>query len=134
VARELLTIGALAKATATKAETIRYYERIGLLPPPARSGTNYRTYTEDDRKRLAFIRKSRSLGFTIEQVRALLRLADQRRGPCAEVDRIASAHLRAIEQKIDDLTALGGELQELISQCRHGTISECRILEALSRE
>jgi DNA-binding transcriptional MerR regulator len=127
-----LTIGALAKASATKAETIRYYERIGLMPVPARSAGNYRRYTESDRKRLTFIRKSRTLGFTIEQVRALLRLANLKKESCAEVDLIAAAHLQAIEQKIAALAALGEELRGLIAQCRRGTISECRILEALA--
>jgi DNA-binding transcriptional MerR regulator len=132
LARSWLTIGALAKATATKPETIRYYERIGLLPAPARSGANYRSYTDDDRKRLAFIRKSRALGFTIEQVRALLRLADRHAQSCAEVDRMAREHVHTIEAKIAALVALGDELRGLIAQCRRGTISECRILEALS--
>ncbi len=128
------TIGALAEATATKPETIRYYERIGLLPAPARSAANYRHYTAHDRKRLAFIRKSRALGFTLEQVRALLHLTDHREQSCAEVDRLARDHVQAIESKIAELTALGDELRGLIAQCRRGTISECRILEALSPE
>jgi DNA-binding transcriptional MerR regulator len=134
VAQQSSTIGALGKATATKPETIRYYERIGLLPAPARSTGNYRHYTDQDRRRLTFIRKSRALGFTIEQVRALLRLADHREQSCADVDRIARDHVRAIESKIAELTALGDELRGLIVQCRQGTISECRILEALSPE
>ena len=132
MARASFTIGTLAKATATKAETIRYYERVDLLPKPARSSANYRSYTDDDRKRLAFIRKSRSLGFTIEQVRALLRLADHREQSCDEVDRIARDHVQEIEKKITDLNALGDELRGLIRQCRGGTISQCRILEALT--
>ena len=112
-----LTIGRLSKATATKVETIRYYERIGLLPAPARSEGNYRLYTEEHRKRLAFIRKGRALGFTIEQVRALLRLTDQREQSCAEVDRLAADHVQAIDHKIADLAALGDELRRLIAQC-----------------
>jgi DNA-binding transcriptional MerR regulator len=127
-----LTIGALGKATGTKVETIRYYERIGLLPIPARSAANYRSYTDEHRKLLTFIRRSRALGFPIEQVRALLRLTDLRAQSCAEVDRIAADHVQAIEQKIAALTTLGDELRALIAQCRRGTISECRILEALA--
>jgi DNA-binding transcriptional MerR regulator len=129
-----LTIGRLSKATATKVETICYYERIGLLSAPARSEGNYRLYTEEHRKRLAFIRKGRALGFTIEQVRALLRLTDQREQSCAEVDRLAADHVQAIDQKIADLAALGDELRRLIAQCRRGKISECRIVEALAPE
>lgn len=132
MARSSLTIGALGKATGTKVETIRYYERIGLLPMPARSAANYRSYTDEHRKRLTFIRRSRVLGFTTEQVRALLRLADHQEQSCAEVDRIAADHVQAIEQKIAALAALGDELRALIAQCRRGTISECRIFEAFA--
>ena len=81
-----LTIGALARATGTKVETIRYYERIGLMPEPARSAGNYRTYGSAHVARLRFVRRSRDLGFTIEQIRALLDLADQRDRNCAVVD------------------------------------------------
>lgn len=127
-----LTIGTLADAAGTKVETIRYYERIGLLPPPARTSGNYRSYAQAHLGRLSFIRRSRSLGFTLDQIRALLALADQRDRDCADVDAIARAHLADVERKISDLTSLGHELRELIGQCGHGTIGECRIIEALS--
>lgn len=127
-----LTIGTLADAAGTKVETIRYYERIGLLPPPARTGGNYRSYAQAHLGRLSFIRRSRALGFTLDQIRALLALADQRDRDCADVDAIARAHLGDVERKIADLTSLGHELRELIGQCGHGTIGECRIIEALS--
>src|SRR3546814_19057749 len=87
-----LTIGDLAKATATKVETIRYYERIGLLPAPARTQGNYRSYTADHLRRLSFVRRSRELGFTLEQVRALLDLADPRTRSVAAVDSPALDH------------------------------------------
>ena len=80
---------------------------------------------------LSFIRRSRDLGFSLDQVRALLRLSDDRSQSCAEVDRIARLHLGEVERKIADLTALGGELRQVIGQCRQGTIAECRIIEAL---
>lgn len=127
-----LTIGMLADAAGTKVETIRYYERIGLVPAPARSTGNYRSYTQAHLGRLSFIRRARALGFTLDQIRALLALADQRDRDCADVDAIAREHLADIERKITDLTALGHELRELIGQCGHGTIGECRIIEALS--
>jgi len=127
-----LTIGALAKATATNIETIRYYERIGLLPAAARTGGNYRAYGPHHLARLSFVRRSRDLGFSIAMVRDLLRLADEKGGNCEAVGAIARAHLAEVERKISDLTALGGELRRLLGQCRRGSIADCRIIEALS--
>src|SRR5687768_1914498 len=112
-----LSIGHLARITGIKVETIRYYERIGLLPSPPRTGGNYRSYDGDQLNRLAFIRRSRALGFTIEQVRGLLRLADQKEQPCQEVDAIARQHLFEVERKIADLQALQAELRELSACC-----------------
>jgi DNA-binding transcriptional MerR regulator len=128
-----LSIVELGRATDTKIETIRYYERIGLLPSPPRSGPgNYRSYTSEHLARLSFVRRSRDLGFTLDQIRALLDLSDQRERECEAVDAIARAHLADVERKIADLTALQRELNDLIGQCRHGTVAECRIIEALS--
>lgn len=127
-----LTIGDLAKATATKVETIRYYERIGLLPAPDRTPGNYRAYGEAELGRLSFIRRARDLGFPLDQVRALLALADRRDQPCETVDELARAHLVEVERKIADLQALGRELSDMITACGHGTIGDCRIIEALA--
>lgn len=128
-----LTIGDLAKATATKVETVRYYERTGLTPAPARTQGNYRSYTADHLRRLSFVRRSRELGLTIEQVRALLDLADQRDRSCAAVDAIAREHLAEVDHKLADLAALRHELDEMIGRCRHGAVvAECRIIEALA--
>src|SRR6266404_4340596 len=127
-----LTIGGLARATGTKVETVRYYEQIGLLPLPPRTTGNYRSYAAGHVQRLTFIRRSRDLGFTIEQVRDLLHLADRKDRSCDHVDRIAREHLAKIEAKIADLMALGEELRDLVGKCRHGTIAECRIIEALA--
>jgi Cu(I)-responsive transcriptional regulator len=133
MADQRLTIGDLARATGTKVETIRYYERIGLLPAPARTGTgNYRSYSTAQLGRLSFVRRSRELGFTLDQVRALLGLADQRGRDCGAVDAIAREHLADVERKIADLKAMRRELGELIGQCKRGTIADCRIIEALS--
>ena len=127
-----MNIGQLARAAGTKAETIRYYERIGLLPQPSRSAGNYREYSDADVRRLAFARRSRYLGFSIEQVRTLLDLADRKEQSCEAVDTIAQAHLADVKRKLVDLTALRRELESVIGQCRHGTIAECRIIEALA--
>jgi DNA-binding transcriptional MerR regulator len=126
-----IAIGQLAQLAATKVETIRYYERINLLEAPARTAGNYRTYGQADVNRLSFIRRSRDLGFSLDQVRSLLRLSDERHQSCAEVDRIANAQLAEVTSKIADLCALRDVLQDLIGQCRHGTVADCRIIEAL---
>ena len=127
-----MNIGELARAADTKVETIRYYERIGLLPAPPRTGGNYRDYADLHVNLLSFARRARNLGFSIEQVRALLDLADQREQSCEAVDAVARAHLAEVTRKLEDLTALRRELETVIGQCGHGTVAECRILEALA--
>ncbi len=126
------SIGALAEATGTKVETVRYYERIGLLPEPARTSGNYRAYSADHLARLSFIRRARDLGFTLDQVKALLGLTDRKEQGCGAVDAIAREHLFDIDRKIADLRSLRRELNNLIGQCEQGTIAECRIIGALS--
>ncbi len=126
------SIGALAEAAETKVETVRYYERIGLLPEPGRTRGNYRAYSDDHRTRLTFIRRARELGFALDQVKALLDLADQKENDCRAVDAIAGEHLAAIDRKIADLQALRRELRDLVGQCQQGTIADCRIIAALS--
>ncbi|MHB0670476.1 MerR family transcriptional regulator [Roseomonas mucosa] len=127
-----LNIGALAKATGTKVETIRWYERVGLLAAPARTAGNYRTYGEPHLGRLSFIRRARDLGFSLEQIRTLLDLAEDRERSCDAVDAIAREHLGEVDRKIADLQALRRELDSLSGQCRHGKVAECRIIEALA--
>ena len=125
------TIGDVGKATGTKIETIRYYERIGLLPKPPRTSSNYRDYGQDELGRLSFIRRARDLGFSLDQVRALLGLSDDCDCDCAGIDRIATAHLLEVDRKIADLQALRRELKAVIDSCDGGTVAECRIIEAL---
>ena len=127
-----LTIGNLANATDTKVETIRYYERIGLLSAPARTSGNYRAYSPEHLNRLSFIRRARDLGFSLAHIRELLSLSDQRDRSCKAVDAIAREHLAEVDRKIADLGALRRELDNVISQCGHGTVAECRIIDALS--
>jgi len=126
-----MKIGELSKATGTKVETVRYYERIGLLPSPPRTSSNYRSYGPDERQRLAFIRHSRELGFTIEEVRSLLDLSDHPERDCAAADQIASHHLEQVEAKIAQLATLRDELDRIIGRCRGGLAAECRVIEAL---
>lgn len=127
-----MKIGELAERAGAKAETVRFYERIGLLPPPPRTSGNYRDYDDEHVGRLSFIRHARSLGFELEDVRALLALSDEPQTDCAEADRIASRHLAAVEAKIDQLQRLRSELSSMVSQCRGGEVGQCRIIEALS--
>jgi Cu(I)-responsive transcriptional regulator len=126
-----MQIGELARATSTKVETIRFYEKIGLLAAPARTAGNYRDYGSGHLARLSFVRRARDLGFTLDQVRELLALSDDRNRPCSAVDAVAREHLAEIDRKVADLRALRRELDELISQCSQGAVSECRIIEAL---
>ena len=129
---EALSIGDLARATGVSVETIRYYERIGLLPAPPRTAGNYRIYGPGHQQRLSFIRRSRDLGFAVEQVRALLGLADQTDHDCREVDAMAQRQLVEVERKIEDLTALRAELHDLVDHCSRSTVADCRIIQALA--
>jgi DNA-binding transcriptional MerR regulator len=126
-----LTIGALAKATNTKVETIRWYEREGIMPVPSRTAGNYRSYDERQRQRLGFVRRCRDLGFSLDEVKELLAFVDQPGRDCGAVERIASVHLAAVRRKIADLRSLAKELERINSNCRGGAIADCRILEAL---
>ncbi|MFT8736846.1 MAG: helix-turn-helix domain-containing protein [Zymomonas mobilis] len=129
---DYFTIGTLAKETETKIVTIRYYESIGLLPEPPRTEGNYRLYNRSHLMRLTFIRRCRSLGFTLNHVRELLALTEKQDQDCNEVDRLAHSHLEAVEHKIQDLTKLAKELRHQINSCQGGRIADCHILEALS--
>ncbi len=126
-----LPIGALAKQTGCKVETIRYYENIGVLPPPARSSGGQRRYTINHLKRLNFVRRARALGFTLNEVRDLLRLVDGADYTCAEVEAVTLAHLGDVRTKIADLRKLERVLKDMASQCDGGTVPECPVIDAL---
>ena len=128
-----IAIGGLSKQTGTNIETIRYYERVGLLPTPARSSGGYRLYGTSQLKRLNFIRRARTLGFSIGEVRTLLRLADQRKRPCAEVRVVAETHLKDVRAKIVDLRRMERVLKATVARCAEGRRSDCPMIEALSR-
>ena len=126
-----MKIGELAAATGTKVETIRFYEKSGLIPHPERTDGNYRSYGAEHLQRLSFVRRSRDLGFSLDDVRELLALADNRDQPCGAVDRIASKHLSEVERKLADLERMRNELSRVIGSCRKGTVGECLIIESL---
>lgn len=127
-----MNIGRLGRITDTNVETIRYYERIGLLPPPPRTQGNYRDYDDTHVRRLSFIRRARALGFHLDTIRALLDVADRPDQSCAGVDALTRRQIAEVEAKIADLTRLRDELVRLAGQCRGDRISDCRIIEALS--
>lgn len=131
---ELLTIGPLAHRTGVNIETIRYYERIGLLPQAPRSRGGHRLYGEQTRRRLHFIRRSRELGFTLEQVRALLRMVDGGHYSCAEIHALAQAHLSEVRAKIEALSRLERVLGSVADQCTRDELPECPIVDALQEE
>jgi len=126
-----MKIGELARRAGSTSETVRYYERIGLLPRPGRTDSNYRDYSEEDVERLAFIRHARSLGFELDDAASLLKLADAVGADCGKVDAVAQRHLEAIEAKILKLQSLQQELRAILAQCQGGAISSCRIIGAM---
>jgi DNA-binding transcriptional MerR regulator len=125
-------IGELARRAGTKVETVRWYEREGLLPAPARTPGGHRVYGRAHFNRLAFVRHARELGFPLGDVRELLRLADGPEQSCADADRIARAHLDAVRGRIARLRALEEELARMVTDCGQGRISECRVIEVLA--
>ena len=129
--RARIAIGRLSHHTGTKIETIRYYERVGLLPTPARSAGGYRLYGTEHLKRLNFVRRARSLGFSIGEVRTLLRLADERKRPCAQVRVVAEAHLKDVRAKIADLRRMERVLRATVARCAVGRRADCPLIEAL---
>lgn len=129
-----ITIGALAKRTQCQAETIRYYEREGLLPPPARSQGNYRQYDSRHVERLSFIRHCRSLDMTLAEIRALLDFRDAPTRDCAEVSALLDEHVRHVADRIDELRRLQRQLKHLRGLCaRPGQAERCGILNEMSR-
>jgi MerR family transcriptional regulator, mercuric resistance operon regulatory protein len=129
--RSSIAIGALAKCSGVNIETIRYYEKIGLLPEPQRTAAGYRQYGDDHVRRLRFIRRGRDLGFSIEVIRILLQLAEHPDHPCADADHLAAQHLAEVEQRIADLTRLRDGLRQMAG-CNGHSVAECRIIDTLT--
>lgn len=129
-----MKIGELAAAAETAVETIRYYERQGLLPEPARTESNYRTYSGNHLARLQFIRYCRSLDMSLDEVRVLLRFKDSPHENCADVNAVLDEHIGHVSQRIKELRALEKELKELRARCSETReAQECGILEGLAR-
>ena len=127
-----ILIGELSRQTGCDVETIRYYERIGVLPKPARNG-RYRCYGATDTARLVFVRRARALGFTLDEVRALMKLsAADGRSACGEVRQLAVSHLSDVKAKIADLRAMERALTEAVRRCDDGERPRCPVIETLS--
>lgn len=126
-----LSSGALAREAAVNIETIRYYEKIELMPEPLRMGNGYRVYDEADLKRLSFIRRCRELGFSLDEVRGLLGLVDGGDYTCAEVRDLSIVRLGDVQQKIRDLQKMERTLKDMVSQCKGGSVPECPIVDRL---
>jgi len=128
----MFTIGILAERTGVHIETIRYYERIGLIEPPPRTPSRRRLFGDDDARRLSFIRHARELGFDVPTIRALLALQGTPEASCQNVTRIANDQLAAVESRIRRLQVLKAELNRMIKRCAGGKVASCRIIEALT--
>ena len=127
-------IGELSQLTGVNIETIRYYEKVGMLPAPPRAEGRRRVYDRHHLRVLAFIRRGRELGFTLTEIKTLLALGGPERAPCGEVREIATKHLDDIRAKIADLRKLERLLGQTIDRCEGGTAPECPVLDILSPE
>lgn len=125
------TIGQLAAAAGVNLQTVRYYQRRGLLEQPPRPPTGYRRYSDHAHRRLRFIKRAQALGFTLKEIQRLLELAD---GRCHDVQKLAQAKRVDIERRIDDLIQLRLALDEALTTCRGGdSEASCPLIEALSQ-
>jgi MerR family mercuric resistance operon transcriptional regulator len=126
-----LSRGTLSKETGVNMETIRYYEKAGLMPEPARSDNGYRIYNEFHVKRLAFVKRCRELGFSLKEIAALLRLVDGGDYTCAEIRDHTVSHLKDVEEKIRDLRKMQRTLKKMVSECDGLLVPECPIVDSL---
>ncbi len=123
--------GQLAKRTGCNAETIRYYEKIDLMPEPLRSASGYRQYDETHEQRLRFVMRGRELGFAIEDLKSLLSLVDRNAVSCGEVEKLAKVHLRSVREKIDDLKQMESVLSDTVRSCSGKDVPECALIDTL---
>ncbi len=129
-----LTIGRLAASAGVHLETVRYYERIGLMPEPGRTPGGHRSYEPAHRQRLRFIRRSRELGFGIDAIRKLVALSEPEVNACAEVRLMAAGQVAAIDAKVADLLRLRGVLQQAVGACGDDTGAKCPVLLEIFRD
>ena len=126
-----MRIGALAAACDCSAETIRYYEKIGLLPQPLRTANGYRSYDNQHEKWLQFILRSRALGFTQDEVRRLSDIAHQSQPACADVHDLLVEHVADVREKLRDLKQMEKALDRLSSKCQDGSLHDCPVIDEL---
>ncbi len=126
------TRGQLAKLTRVKGETIRYYEKCGLLPAPPRSEGGHRIYCKEHTRQLIFIRRCRELGFSITEIDGLLGLANDNRRNCEQVKVLTEAHLSGVKDKITDLKKMEKSLETMVRECADNTSPHCPIIDVLS--
>jgi MerR family transcriptional regulator, mercuric resistance operon regulatory protein len=128
---ENLRIGELSKQSGVNIETIRYYERVEMLAPPPRTASGRRVYESTDLRILVFIRRARELGFSLDEIRALLRLGGPEKASCREVREIAAHHLEDIRAKLGDLKKLERLLAKTVARCSGKTAPDCPVLDIL---
>ena len=121
----------LARRTGCNLETIRYYETVGIMPDPPRTPKGYRSYDDTHVRRLKFVMRSRDLGFSLEEIRGLLGLVDDRTQTCAQVQTVAEAHLKDVKAKIADLERIERVLSETVARCTGDAAPECAVIDAL---
>jgi DNA-binding transcriptional MerR regulator len=126
------SIGALSRLSGVNIETIRYYERIELLSAPARASNGYRIYGHATAEQLGFIKRARELGFSIDEIRALLELAEHPGHPCAKADAMVRDRLQDVEDRMRDLRNMRDVLRQL-KHCRSETASDCRVIQTLGQ-
>lgn len=131
----MVTIGKLASLAGTTPNTLRYYEREGLIPPPLKGDNGYRLYPQDAARRVHFIRQAQQCGFTLSEIRELLMLPQQASACCSDVRKLAIEKKLALEAKIKLMKAMSAELDQMIHNCVDDThpLDECPILNALNR-
>lgn len=129
-----MQIGELARASGCQVVTVRYYERVGVLPPPARAANNYRQYGQAHLQRLKFVLRTRELGFTLVEVRKMLALIDGGTYTCEDMRDLAQEHLTDVRERLQDLKRMEATLSDLIARCHGGTTPDCSMLESLFAE